>query len=272
MTFDLAALSADEAAALLQDMVELVSAKRALEDPDAPRAPMPPVIVEDPDTAAAFESLQLGRAGSNGSTSLLRVAHPVLAAEAFHGLAGDIVRTLEPHSEADPAALLVTTLATFGAMVGTGPHAIAEGAQHPARIWALIVGNTSKSRKGSSWAQGRRVPAGADRKFMSERVLAGFGSGEALVDACAPRSGQEEPHDFRLMDVESEFARVLAVSKREGSTLSTLLRQAWDGGRLQVRSRGGTAIADGATSPFSVRSRARSCSPESPSPTFTAVC
>ena len=81
---------------------------------------------------------------------------------------------------------------------------------------------------------------------MTERVLAGFGSGEALVDACAPVSGQEGSHDPRLLVVESEFARILAVSKREGSTLSTLLRQAWDGSRLQVRSRGGTAVADGA--------------------------
>jgi hypothetical protein len=170
----------------------------------------------------------------------------VLAREALYGLAGEIVRRLEPHSEADPAALLVSTLATFGAMVGAGPHAIADGAEHPARIWPLIVGATSKSRKGSSWAQARRVPAGADRKFMSERVLAGFGSGEALVDACAPVSGQEGSHDPRLLVVESEFARILAVSKREGSTLSTLLRQAWDGSRLQVRSRGGTAVADGA--------------------------
>ncbi len=28
-----------------------------------------------------------------------------LADEAFYGLAGDIVRTIEPHTEADPAAL-----------------------------------------------------------------------------------------------------------------------------------------------------------------------
>jgi hypothetical protein len=189
---------------------------------------------------------------SNGITTdtpvpMLQVVHPILASEAFHGLAGEIVRVLEPHSEADPAALLVTTLAAFGAIVGASPHAIADGALHPARIWALIVGNTSKSRKGSSWAQGRRVPAGADPKFMAERVLSGFGSGEALVDACASRPGDDqEPRDPRLLVLESEFARVLAVSKREGSTLSSLLRQAWDGNPLQVRSRGGTAVASGA--------------------------
>jgi hypothetical protein len=38
----------------------------------------------------------------------------VLAPEALYGLAGEIVHRLEPHSEADPAALLVSTLATFG--------------------------------------------------------------------------------------------------------------------------------------------------------------
>jgi hypothetical protein len=29
---------------------------------------------------------------------------PVLAEEAYHGLPGDIVRSIEPHSEADPVA------------------------------------------------------------------------------------------------------------------------------------------------------------------------
>ena len=199
------------------------------------------------DVARIAEVARRAGVSMNGSGELsLHTAHPTLDGAAFHGLAGKIVRTLEPHSEADPAALLVTTLAIVGAMAGAGPHAVADGTQHPGRIWALIVGNTSKSRKGSSWAQGKRVPAGADRKFMSERVLGGFGSGEAVVDACAPRAGQEEPHDPRLLVVESEFARILAVSRREGSTLSTLLRQAWDGGRLQVRSRGGTAVAEGA--------------------------
>jgi len=71
---DIMAMSADEVAAHLAnmrvavaDMEEVVSAKRSLEDPDAPRAPKPPVIVEDPETALVFEALQRGRASSNGS-------------------------------------------------------------------------------------------------------------------------------------------------------------------------------------------------------------
>src|SRR6185369_15445845 len=32
---------------------------------------------------------------------------PVIDDAAFHGLAGEVVRTIEPHSEADPVALLL---------------------------------------------------------------------------------------------------------------------------------------------------------------------
>ena len=168
----------------------------------------------------------------------LALAWPVLRPEARHGLAGELLEAIEPHSEADPVALLVTFLAAFGALVGPGPHAVAEGAEHPARIWPLIVGDTAKSRKGSSWAQVWRILSAADAAFATDRVLSGFGSGEALVDAVA------DEQDPRLLVVETEYARVLSVCKREGSTLSTLLRQGWDGGRLQVRSRARTAVAD----------------------------
>jgi len=171
---------------------------------------------------------------------VLQVARPVLAPAARYGLAGEILQLIEPQSEADPAAVLVTILAAFGALVGPGPHALADGAEHPARIWPLIVGDTSKARKGTSWAHPRRILNAADPAFTTDRILAGFGSGEALVDSVA---GDQ---DRRLFVVESEYGRILSVSKREGSTLATLLRQAWDGGRLQVRSRAGTAVADSA--------------------------
>jgi Protein of unknown function (DUF3987) len=56
-----------------------------------------------------------------------------------------------------------------------------------------------------------------------------------------------EGEDHRLLVVEPEWARILSVGRREGSTLSPLLRQAWDGDRLAVRSRGkGVVAAEGA--------------------------
>jgi hypothetical protein len=42
---------------------------------------------------------------------------------ALYGLPGDVVATLDPHTEADPSAVLVSFLVAFGAAVGPGPHA-----------------------------------------------------------------------------------------------------------------------------------------------------
>src|SRR5215472_11202690 len=48
-----------------------------------------------------------------------------LAAQAFYGVAGEIVRCIEPHTEADPAALLFQFLCVFGNLVGRSPNTIA---------------------------------------------------------------------------------------------------------------------------------------------------
>jgi len=166
---------------------------------------------------------------------------PVLDVGALRGLPGEVVGRLSEHTEADPVALLLTFLTMFGAAVGPGPHAQADGAEHPGRLHSVLVGSTSKARKGTSLAQVRRIFTVADRRFVTERILGGFGSGESVVDGVA------DGEDHRLLVVEPEWARILSVGRREGSTLSPLLRQAWDGDRLAVRSRsGGSVVADGA--------------------------
>jgi hypothetical protein len=73
--------------------------------------------------------------------------------EAFHGLPGRIVRTIEPASEADPAALLIQTLVMFGNVTGRGPHSTVEGTRHHVNENAVAVGRTSKARKGTSWGR-----------------------------------------------------------------------------------------------------------------------
>lgn len=51
---------------------------------------------------------------------------PVLDPAAMHGLAGEVVKVLEPHTEADPVALLVSCLAEVGVMLNRAPHLILE--------------------------------------------------------------------------------------------------------------------------------------------------
>jgi hypothetical protein len=52
--------------------------------------------------------------------------------------------------------------------------------------------------------------------------------------------------DKRLLIVESELAAILRVMAREGSTLSTTIRQAWDTGDLRVLTKNSPAQATGA--------------------------
>src|SRR5690348_15885582 len=69
---------------------------------------------------------------------------------AFAGLAGDVVRAIQPYTEADPVAILITVLTEFGAMVGSNAETRAGSASHPPAIYAALVGRTSRSRKGTS--------------------------------------------------------------------------------------------------------------------------
>src|SRR5262249_57701617 len=62
-----------------------------------------------------------------------------LAEEAFHGLAGNFVRLVEPASEADPAALLFQLLVGFGNLVGRVPPFVAEEAQHQPNEVVVLV-------------------------------------------------------------------------------------------------------------------------------------
>lgn len=183
------------------------------------------------------------------------------ALEAFYGLAGDIVRAIAPHSEADPMALLPQTLAAFGNIVGRGPHFVAEEDEHPLQIWPVLVGITAKSRKGSAWSRIRRICHAADPDWADERIQLGLSSGEGLIWAVHdpivhtetnPETGEEREvtddpgvEDKRLLVFESEFSSVLKVASRDGNTLSAILRQTWDRGDLQILTKNSPAKATG---------------------------
>ena len=185
--------------------------------------------------------------------------------DAYYGLAGDLVDAIEPQSEADPAALLVQTLAVVGNVVGRGPHFVAEADRHGTNIFAVIVGVTAKGRKGSSLSQVKLAIQEVDAQWASARVLSGLSSGEGLIWAVRDPIERRDPvkkngrvvdyesviadhgvEDKRLLDLETEFASVLRIIGREGSTLSATIRQAWDSGELRILNKNSPAKATGA--------------------------
>ena len=171
---------------------------------------------------------------------------PELDGAALHGLAGEVVEAIGPHTEADPVAVLVSLLVAFGNAAGTGPHVVVGATHHPARIFAALVGETSRARKGDSWAAVRRLMAQAVPEWAEARVQGGLSSGEGLISAVRDpveeidrKTGERRvvdagAEDRRLLAVEPELSRTLRVMKRDGSTLSAVIRDAWDSGSLRV--------------------------------------
>ena len=171
--------------------------------------------------------------------------------EARIGLAGEFVRLVEPHSEADPAALLVQFLAAFGNVIGRSAGFMAEGDFHGTNVNVAIVGRTSKARKGTSWGRVREAMAFVDGDWTRTCVTSGLSSGEGVVwrvrDEVVTRrrakkgeTGDSDGYisevtdpgisDKRLLVIEGELAQALRVMRREGNTLSVTVRNLWDSG------------------------------------------
>src|SRR5580704_11177527 len=85
-------------------------------------------------------------------TATLQLPSPLRPA-AYHGLVGEIVRTLEPHTEADPAALIIQLLAATGNAVGRRPYFMPESDRHGLNLFAVLCGPTSMGGKGTSWGR-----------------------------------------------------------------------------------------------------------------------
>jgi hypothetical protein len=228
--------------------------------------------------AAEFkEKPEVDPAGESVLNSLLSLKSPSpfladdfpapLDEVAFHGLAGEIVRRIEPHTEADRSALLVQVLAAYGNAVGRNPHAIADGSRHGMNVYEVLVGESAKSRKGTSWAHVRRVFKRADEEWEQNCISpGGLSSGEGVIWAVRdpitktiPKkeqgkfTGEHETviadsgvDDKRLIVAEGEFSSVLKVMAREGNTLSPVLRSAWDYGNLRSMTKNSEARATGA--------------------------
>jgi hypothetical protein len=186
------------------------------------------------------------------STTLTTYPWPVISPEAFYGLAGDCVKAIEPHSESDPAALLGQFLVTAGVVMGRKRYFKVEATRHYTNLFALIVGFTARSRKGTSFEHIRVQMQEADPSWGYANHIKGVGSGEGLIYAVRDRRmGREAVKEKgRVIDYEEveldpgvsdkralfhtgEFSSILKVAAREGCLLSEIIRDAWDTGSLR---------------------------------------
>jgi hypothetical protein len=191
-----------------------------------------------------------------------------LEPEAFHGPVGEIVQALAPETEADPAALLLNLLITFGNAVGRGPHCMVGATRHGANLFGILVGYTGEARKGTSWDPIHELFTRALPGYMEERRHGGVASGEGLVALVRDRlekrvqikdkkSGRmtmefetvvedEGISDKRALIVETEMSSSWKIMTRPGNILAEQYQKAWDSGDLQNQNKNSPIRATGA--------------------------
>lgn len=155
-----------------------------------------------------------------------------LGEDAYHGVLGQIVRAVEPVTEADPVAILGSLLAYAGGCMGHW-RSLFQGSTQTSNLFITLVGDSSTGRKGTASSIAREVMAAAYPEW-TKLIVSGLGSGEGLIGHLK----RTEDFEHRAIVTESEFGRLLTVMAREGSTLSPVVRDAWDGvpmGRFLAR-------------------------------------
>ncbi|MGE5444486.1 MAG: DnaB-like helicase N-terminal domain-containing protein [Ignavibacteriales bacterium] len=189
---------------------------------------------------------------------------PEMKKEAYYGLAGEIVNFISPHSEADTVALLANFLTAFGNVIGDKTHFRVEATKHFMRLFCVLVGDTSKGRKGTSWDYIENLFSFLEPEWV-KNIQTGLSSGEGLIWAVRDEIRKHQPirekgrvvdyedvvidkgvDDKRLLIVEGEFASPLRIMERDGNILSPIIRCAWDSGDLQVLTKNSPAKATGA--------------------------
>lgn len=221
-----------------------------------------------PSPASKVTLVEVVKSGPDHESEAEVIPWPILPENALFGLAGEVVRLATRHSEADPAAVLLTFLAAFGAAAGRGRYLRVGDAVHHARLFVALVGNSSRARKGTSATPIKRLLQAAEARLqagpaafpggLSLKLSDGpLSSGEGLVWAIRDPSGSDKNgdptdqgvEDKRLLVIEGEFGGALRVAGREGSSLSAILRSAWDGGQLAPLVSGRSRAVVGASNP-----------------------
>lgn len=160
------------------------------------------------------------------------IAPPQANPNMFYGFTGEIAHLAAKGTEVNPVAAAMVFLSFLGAYVGRDTFLHINNTIHHPRLFTLHIG-----RSGTGKGDAQQLVLRIMRRIndLDSGLLGSFHSGglstrEGLIMLMHDGIG-ETPGivDKRLWIVESEFANVLHQSKREGNTLSSCLREMWDG-------------------------------------------
>src|SRR5262249_4940430 len=102
--------------------------------------------------------------------------------------------------------------------------------QHYPNLFATLVAPSGVG-KGEPWGVTQSLLASTDAGWKADAITYGLGSGEGLIERL-------QASEKRWFVHEAEFGAVLPRARRDGSTLTPTLCNAWDGRPLEVANRG----------------------------------
>lgn len=172
---------------------------------------------------------------------------PELSADALPGLLGEFVSAACDNSEADPAAVAITFLVRFGIECGANKYVQVGESKHYPRTNGVIVGESSKARKGTSAG-----PVKSLFKRVSDHCRTSPGplsSGEGLIYAVRDEQAEWKINkssedgrwvivdpgvkDKRLFVLDEEFANALTSANQKDNRLSAVIRTLFDDGNAE---------------------------------------
>lgn len=162
-------------------------------------------------------------------TPIPQIAPP--SEDCFYGVAGDFVRLISPQTEASHVGLLGNFLVMSACIFGRHAYCFADGRTHYPSEFLVLVGDTGRSKKGTSTAHARRVADSVEQNFAANHIKSGASTGEGIIK-CLQDAKPMGIDNFLWML--AEFDILLTCARREGNTISAILRQAWDGDALQI--------------------------------------
>jgi hypothetical protein len=130
-------------------------------------------------------------------------------------------------------ALLANFLMTFGNVIGDKAHFRVEATKHFMRLFCMLVGDTSKGRKGTSWDYIENLLSFLEPEWV-KNIQTGLSSGQGLIWAVREKGRVVDYEDVvidkgiddkRLLIVEGEFTSPLKIMEGDGNILSSIMRR-----------------------------------------------
>lgn len=172
---------------------------------------------------------------------------------AITGIIKKFLNLIMPSTEADQNAVIIQLLVFFGNYLGRTVKVVNGPIEQYANLFTVIVGETSKGRKGTGLAEIKRLVKTSMENYYNDCFISGATSGEGIIFHVRDEVREKEEDsktgevvevikdrgvaDKRKIFCESEFQQVLSAAGRNGNNLSSTLRSAWDGEPLETASK-----------------------------------